>query len=139
MDIEEFIPIKKKWEDINQMSPLVWAYVGDCIFELYIRIYLVDNTKLKPHQLHVKAIKYVKAKAQSEFLKNIFDDLNDDEKNIIRRARNTENHHVPKNSNIQEYRYATAFESLIGYLYLNKNYKRVKEIIEKIIDNNDVV
>ena len=115
------------------MSPLVWAYVGDCVYELYIRTYLVDNTNLKPHKLHVESIKYVKAGAQAKFLEKFFDDLTDDEKNIVRRGRNANNHHLPKNSNVQEYMYSTAFEGLIGYLYLCKRYDRVKEIIEKFV------
>ena len=136
MNIEEFIKINKDEQDINQMSPLIWAYVGDCVYELYIRTYLVDNTKLNPHKLHIEATKYVKASAQAEFLKQIHEELNDEEKDIVRRARNTQNHHLPKNSNVQEYMYSTAFEALIGYLYLNKKYERVKEIIEKNILKN---
>ena len=133
MNIEEFIPIKKEESEINQMSPLVWAYVGDCVYELYIRTYLVDNTSLKPHKLHIESIKYVKAGAQAKFLEGFFDDLTDDEKDIVRRGRNANNHHLPKNSNVQEYMYSTAFEGLIGYLYLCKKYDRVKEIIEKFV------
>ena len=133
MNIEDFIPIKKEWQDVNQMSPLVWAYVGDCVYELYIRTYLVDNTRLNAHKLHVEAIKYVKASAQAESLKSFYESLDDEEKEIVRRARNTENHHLPKNSNVKEYMYSTAFEALIGYLYLNKKYERVKEIIENYI------
>ena len=129
MNIEEFIPITIKNEDINQLSPLVWAYVGDCVYELYVRTYLVNTTKLNPHKLHIEAIKYVKARAQAEILKSIYEKLDDEEKDIVRRARNTNNHHLPKNSNVYEYMYATAFEALIGYLYLNKRYERVKEII----------
>ena len=133
MNIEEFIPIKKEESEINQMSPLVWAYVGDCVYELYIRTYLVDNTSLKPHKLHIESIKYVKAGAQAKFLEDFYDDLTDDEKDIVRRGRNANNHHLPKNSNVQEYMYSTAFEGLIGYLYLCKKHDRVKEIIEKYI------
>ena len=55
-------------EEVNQMSPLTWAYVGDCVYELYIRTKLVDTTKLKPHELHIKSIKYVKAQAHAETL-----------------------------------------------------------------------
>ena len=134
MNIEEFIPINKSESEINQLSPLVWAYVGDCVYELYIRTHLVDTTKLNPHKLHVEAIKYVKAGAQAELLKEISDKLSDEEKDIVRRARNTNNHHLPKNSNVQEYMYSTAFEALIGYLYLIKRYERVKEIIDLIIN-----
>ena len=131
MNIEDFIPINKDETEINQMSPLVWAYVGDCVYELYIRTYLVDNTKLNPHKLHIESIKYVKAKAQAEFLEKIYNDLSIDEKDIVRRGRNANNHHLPKNSNVQEYMYSTAFEGLIGYLYLTKNFKRLKEILQK--------
>ena len=135
MKIEEFIPVNKTLEEINQMSPLIWAYVGDCVYELYIRTYLVDNTNLKPHKLHIESIKYVKAGAQAKFLQEFTDDLTDEEKDIVRRGRNANNHHLPKNSNVQEYMYSTAFEALIGYLYLTKKYDRVKEIIEKYILN----
>ena len=117
MNIEEFIPIKKDESEINQMSPLVWAYVGDCVYELYIRTYLVDNTSLKPHKLHIESIKYVKAGSQAKFLEEFFENLTEDEKSIVRRGRNANNHHLPKNSNVHEYMYSTAFEGLIGYLY----------------------
>ena len=130
MELEEFIPINKKTEEINQMSPLIWAYVGDCIYELYIRTYLVDNTMLKPHKLHIESIKYVKAANQAKFLENIHESLTEEEKDIVRRARNAKNHHIPKNASIQEYTYSTAFEALIGYLYLNKRYERIFKTYE---------
>lgn len=133
MKIEEFIQINKNPEEINQMSPLVWAYVGDCVYELYIRTYLVDTTKLNPHKLHIESIKYVKARAQAEFLEKFYNKLTTEEQDIVRRGRNANNHHLPKNSNVHEYMYSTAFEALIGYLYLCKKYDRVKEIIENYI------
>ena len=133
MKLEEFIQINKAEAEINQLSPLVWAYVGDCVYELYIRTYLVDKTKLNPHKLHIEAIKYVKAKAQADYLNKLDNELSDEEKDIVRRARNTHNHHLPKNSNVQEYMYSTAFEALIGYLYLCKKYERVKYLIEKCL------
>ena len=136
MNIEEFIPIHKNQQEINQMSPLVWAYVGDCVYELYIRTYLVDNTNLNPHKLHLEAIQYVKAGSQAKFLKDFYENLTEEEKDIVRRGRNTSNHHLPKNSNVQEYMYSTAFEGLIGYLYLSQNYERVKFIIEEFILKN---
>lgn len=128
--MEEFIELKKDITEVKLMPPLTWAYVGDCVYELYIRTKLVNETKLKPHELHIKAIGYVKAKAQAERLKNIYDKLTDEEKDIVRRGRNAENHHLPKNANVQEYMYSTAFEALIGYLYLTKQNERLKEILE---------
>ena len=118
--MEELIDITKTSEEINLLSPLTWAYIGDCIYELYVRTNLVNTTKLKPHAMHLKAIEKVKAHSQEENLKKIYDMLTDEEKDIVRRGRNAKNHHVPKNSNVQEYSYATAFEALIGYLYLTK-------------------
>ena len=131
--MEEFINIVKDEKEVNMMSPLTWAYIGDCVYELYIRTQLVNTTNLKPHKLHIESIKYVKAGAQAKFLEDFYDDLTDDEKDIVRRGRNANNHHLPKNSNVHEYMYSTAFEGLIGYLYLCKKYDRVKEIIEKYI------
>ena len=116
--------------DVNQMSPLVWAYIGDSVYEQYIRDYLVTNTKYKPHKLHIEATKFVKAAAQARILELLEKDLTEEEKEIVRRARNTKNHHLPKNSNVQEYMYATAFEGLIGYLHLSKNTSRLNEILE---------
>lgn len=126
--MEEFIELKKVEQEVNLMPPLVWAYVGDSVYELYIRTKLVEETKLKPHALHIKAIQHVKAKAQAETLNKIYDELTEKEKDIVRRGRNAESHHLPKNANVQDYMYATAFEALIGYLYLTKQNKRLKEI-----------
>lgn len=116
-------------ERINEMNPLTWAYIGDAVFELYIREKLVNITRLKPHKLHLESIKFVKASAQAEALKQIEETLTEEEKDIVRRARNTKNHHLPKNADINDYMYATAFEGLIGYLYLNKKEERLKEIL----------
>ena len=130
--MEYLIERAKSEEEVNMLSPLTWAYVGDCIFELYIRTNLVNKSKLKPHKLHIETIKYVKAKAQADFLKSIEDKLSDKELDIVRRARNTQNHHLPKNADPADYMYATAFEGLVGYLYLTKQDDRLKEIFEMV-------
>ena len=132
--MEELIDRKKDIADVNLMPPLVWAYVGDSVYELFIRTHLVNNTKLNPHKLHIEAINYVKAKAQAEILDRIQEYLTDEEKDIVRRGRNAQNHHLPKNSNIADYSHATAFEALIGYLYLSKQDERLKEILLKVIE-----
>lgn len=131
--MEELINIEKNIDEVKLMNPLIWAYIGDNVYEMFIRMYLINTTNLKPHNLHMESIKYVKASAQAQILKNIYEDLTDEEKDIVRRGRNTQNHHVPKNSNVQEYMYATAFEALIGYLYLTKQNKRLKEILDKAL------
>ena len=128
--MKELINREKSETDINMLSPLTWAYVGDSVYELYIRTNLVNNTKLKPHKLHLESIKYVKAKAQADLLKKIEEILTDEEKDIVRRARNAENHHLPKNADPADYMYSTAFEGLIGYLYLSKKDERLAEILK---------
>lgn len=131
----ELIDREKEEVDINLLSPLTWAYIGDAVYELYIRTNLVNKTKLKPHKLHIESIKYVKAKAQADILKELMEILTDEEKDIVRRARNAENHHLPKNADPEDYMYSTAFEGLIGYLYLCKKDERLKEILKKCIEN----
>lgn len=122
----------KSKEEVNLMSPLVWAYVGDSVYEVYIREKLVNSTNLKPHKLHIETIKYVKAKAQADTLKRLREYLTEEEQEIVRRARNTQNHHLPKNANPTDYMYATAFEGLIGYLYLSGQKERLEELLSKI-------
>lgn len=134
--MKELIERKKYIEEVKLMPPLVWAYVGDAVYELYIRTNLVNNTKLNPHKLHVEAIKYVKAQAQAKILEKITEILTEEEKDIVRRGRNAQNHHLPKNANLDEYSHATAFEALIGYLYLTKQDERLREILEKTFETN---
>lgn len=129
------IELNKEVEEVNFMSPLVWAYVGDAVYELYIRTHLVNTTKLKPHQLHSTSIQYVSAKAQAHILEGIMEELSEEEQNIVRRARNTQNHHLPKNTNVTEYMYSTAFEGLIGYLYLTKQTNRLEEILKMCLND----
>ena len=118
--------------EIQTMSPLIWAYVGDAVYELYIRAHFVNTTNLKPHKLHIESIKYVKAQAQANILKNIQIMLTEEEQEIVRRTRNTKNHHLPKNADLEDYMYATAFEGLIGYLYLTKQDERLEKILKSI-------
>ena len=130
--MEEFLKINRTKQEVELMSPLTWAYIGDAVYELFIRNKLINETHLKTHKLNIEDIKYVKAKSQAEKLSEIYEILTDEEKDIVRRGRNTQNHHLPKNANVQEYMYSTAFEALIGYLYLTKQNARLKEILDKI-------
>lgn len=130
----EFIKREKSIEESKMLSPLVWAYIGDSVYEMFIRTYLVNHSNAKPHKLHIESIKYVKAKAQADILLKIEDKLTEEEKDIVRRGRNTENHHVAKNSNVADYSKATAFEALIGYLYLTKQDERLEEILLLCLD-----
>ena len=135
MEIEIKETLKKEETELNTKSPLVWAYIGDSVYELYIRNHLVQSTKLKPHYLHIETIKFVKAQAQAEILKRLQKDLTEEEKEIVRRTRNTQNYHSPKNVKPADYAYATALEGLIGYLYLSGQKERLDEILKLCIKN----
>lgn len=128
----EIIDRNKNEQEVNMLSPLVWAYVGDGVYEMYIRMHLVNEHSFKPHKLHVEATKYVKAVAQSKLIHKLLEEkyLTEEEEDIVRRSRNTENHHVAKNATLADYTYATAFEALIGWLYLNKKDDRLKELLD---------
>lgn len=130
MELYELFKIEKTELDVKTLSPLTWAYVGDCVYELYIRTHLVSKTRLKPHKLHIEAIKYVKAQSQAKVLEDIMNMLTEEECDIVKRTRNTQNHHLPKNAEPRDYMYATAYEGLIGYLYLTKQEKRLQEILD---------
>lgn len=130
----EIFCVTRTKEEVNQMSPLTWAYVGDAVYELYIRTHLVNSTHLKPHKLHIEAISYVKAKAQADILKKLENSLTEEEQEIVRRGRNTQTHHIAKNASVQEYMYSTAFESLIGYLYLTGQEERLTQLLQKIVN-----
>ena len=120
----------KEREDVKMLSPLVWAYVGDCVYELFIRTYLINHSNAKPHKLHLETIKYVKAESQAKILDSIIEKMTEEEKDIFKRGRNTQNHHLPKNGSVADYSKATGFEALIGYLYLTKQDERLEELLK---------
>lgn len=122
----------------NAMNSLVLAYIGDAVFEVFIRGYLVkENKNILVHQLHKKGITYVKAEAQSNFIKRIMCDLSDEEIRIFKRGRNAKSGTVPKNADIQDYRNATGLEALIGYLYITEKIDRLNEILEMSVTLNE--
>lgn len=124
-----------KWSvrDASMLSPLQLAYVGDAVYEVLIRTYLLEDKKLSVNNLHKKAIKYVKAEGQSNIIHKIMDKLTEEERSIVKRGRNTKSATVPKNANISDYRYATGFEALMGYLYLLNRQDRIEEIVNMIM------
>ena len=118
-------------EDIMMLSPLQLAYVGDAVYELLVRTYLMERG-LSVGQLHKLATKYVKAKAQSDIVHAIEDELTEKEKTIVKRGRNSKSNTTPKNAEMIHYKYSTGFEALIGYLYLQGEEERLKQVFEKI-------
>ncbi|MGO1369156.1 MAG: Mini-ribonuclease 3 [Senegalia sp. (in: firmicutes)] len=125
----------KNWtvREVNLLSPLQLAYIGDAVYEVFIRRYLLEDRVLSVNELHKKAIEFVKAKAQSDIVHKLMDKLTDEELSIVKRGRNKKSATVPKNANMSDYRYATGFEALIGYLYLLDRQSRIEEIFNIII------
>lgn len=124
--------IKMDRMELITMSPLVLAYLGDTVYESYIREYLITkNPNNKVNALHKTAIKYVNANAQSKVIHRIEAELNEDELRIFKRGRNQKSNTAPKNMDIVDYKHATGFEALIGYLYLDKQIDRLEEIVRK--------
>ncbi len=120
---------------IIDMNVLTLAYIGDSIYEIYIRKYLVASGIIKVKDLQAHAIKYVSAKAQSKFLADMMDNnfFSELEISVIKRARNHKGSNHPKNTDIITYKHATGLEALIGYLYLENDIKRIDEIMHYII------
>ena len=135
----EFDMLKGKFtiNQVKQLNPLVLALVGDAIYEVFIRAYLVEkNRDMNAHKIHVKAVAHVKAHAQSEYMKLLIVDLDEEEINIFKRARNSKSGTIPKNADLNEYKWATGFEALVGFLYLSEKSERLNNIFEKIIGFN---
>lgn len=117
-----------------EYNSLVLAYIGDAIYEVLVRKYLIDKNFVKVNDLQKHALNYVSAKNQALFLKELLDNnfFNSDEIEIIKRVRNTKTHSKPKNCDILTYKHATALESVFGYLYMNNKFDRIKEIFDYI-------
>ena len=107
--------------DAKQCSPLVLAYVGDCVYDLII--------KTMVHRLHEETSQYVQASAQSFMMRSMQEHLNEEEHGVYRRGRNARSVSPAKNQSITDYRRATGFEALIGHLYLTGQYKRLTELV----------
>lgn len=119
--------------DVDQLNSLALAYMGDAVYETYVRRHLLQSGKVRPNQLHNMAKSYVSAKAQSFIVHTLLDEgeFTEQEIEILKRGRNAKSGTIPKNTDVQTYRYSTAFESLIGYYELRHDIKRLEEIIRK--------
>lgn len=123
----------------DQLSPAVWAYIGDAVYELFIRNQLLTGGPDKTKNLHHKAVSKVRASFQAELVNKIQSFLKESELEIIKRGRNVKSGHIPNGSDPITYRYSTAFEALIGYLYLSEEYSRLMEILQKTVDLGESV
>lgn len=121
--------------NVNEINVLVLAYLGDSIYEVYVREYLVKKGIANVNDLQTESIKFVSAKAQAEMLKCLIDKeyFNDEELVVIKRGRNYKSGRHPKNCDVVTYKYATAFETLIGYWYMDNKKEKIDKLMLEIL------
>lgn len=116
--------------DVNQYSPLTLAYIGDSIYDLIIKTLVVNDGNQQVQKLHKRTSRFVQASAQSQMMRAIQERLTEDEHAVYKRGRNAKSVSTAKNQSVTDYRRATGFEALMGYLYLKKEWKRMLELVK---------
>lgn len=122
------LPATEMVKKPNEMPGLALAYIGDAVWEIIVRQHLLYAGEMKPDRLHKFATRFVKAKSQADVLHMLFEHLTEEETAVVKRGRNAKSGSVPKNADVIDYRHATGFECLLGYLYLQKRYDRLQEL-----------
>ena len=122
--------------DYSQYGALALAYMGDCVYEIKVREFLMKQANMPVNMLHRKAKGYVSAAAQSAFVDKIQPLFTEEVENIFKRGRNAKPHTTPKNMTLADYKKATGLEALFGYLYLSGNSERINEFMEIILKEN---
>ena len=121
--------------DAKQCSPLVLAYVGDCVYDLIIKTMVVNEGNAQVQKLHQKTSSLVQASTQSLMMRTMQEHLTEEEHAVYKRGRNAKSVSPAKNQSITDYRRATGFEALLGYLYLKKEWKRMLELVKIGLDS----
>ncbi|MDM5196877.1 Mini-ribonuclease 3 [Fictibacillus enclensis] len=121
--------------DVKQLNGMTLAYMGDAVLETFVRHHLIHSGQVKPNKLHTLATKYVSAKAQASVVKRLLEEgfFDEEETAVIMRGRNANQGSVPKNTDVQTYRYGTGFEAIIGYHHLLGREERLDMIFEKVV------
>ncbi len=128
--------LQKSRKEPSLYSPLSLAYLGDAVYELYVRNrVLCEHEDMHANKLHLQTVKYVRAHAQSNSIMAIEEMLTEDETAIFKRGRNAKSYTSPKNADIRDYRRATGFEALIGYVFLTGNRERLNELMALAFEN----
>ena len=123
--------------DIREYSPLTLAYIGDCIYDLVIKSLVINEGNKQVNKLHQETSKLVQASAQSLMMRTMQEHLTEEEHAVYKRGRNAKSVSPAKNQSITDYRRATGFEALLGYLYLKKDYKRLLDLVKIGLDSLD--
>ncbi|HPF43520.1 MAG TPA: ribonuclease III domain-containing protein [Syntrophomonadaceae bacterium] len=125
-------------KDIKDYPPIVLAYLGDAVFELLVRTSMVTGGKRKIKEIHLDTVQIVNAESQAKVLREVFDDLSEEEKDIVRRGRNAKST-PPRHADSGDYHMSTGFEALLGYLYLKGDTLRIEELVEKALHNEAII
>ena len=124
--------------DIKTYSPLTLAYIGDAVFEIIIRTLIVEKGQRAAQTLHKHTTRIVCASTQAAIAEAVYDSLTQKEQDVYRRGKNTKIHSSAKNASLSDYRKATGFEALCGYLFLNNDTKRITEIVKLGIELTEI-
>lgn len=123
-----------KSRSVRTDHPLSLAYIGDAVWELYVRHHLLAHGIVRPHALQKRSIHFVSAKAQAGVLDKLMPLLTAEEQDIVRRGRNAKSKTTPKNAAVLDYRHSTALEALVGYLYLTNHSERLTQLMERVFE-----
>lgn len=117
--------------DAKKYSPLALAYIGDGVYDLIVRSVIVEKGNSRVHKMHRQTAEIVKAESQAKLMRLLEKELTDEERNIYKRGRNAKSATAAKNASIVDYRVATGFEALIGYLYLDDRMERLLALVKR--------
>ena len=119
--------------EARQYAPLSLAFIGDAVYAVAVREFLLREGDRKVKQFHNDAVAFVRSSAQSRAVRALWDELTEEEQGYVRRGRNTSSA-VPKHSTVSDYRYATGFETLLGFLYLEGRQDRLQHLLKRSIE-----
>ncbi len=132
--LSNLIKASDSTKKFTMYSPAQLAYAGDAVYELLVRSYIIHNHDINVNKMHKISVNFVKANSQAYVISKLEDELTEEEKRIVKRGRNAKITSSPKNVDIMDYRYATGFEALFGFLYLNNELKRLVYLFDKSVE-----
>lgn len=124
----------EKRKNPRECGSLELAYIGDCVFEIFVRTYIINNFYTNVNNMDKKSRTLVKASAQAKFYHLLYDFLNEEEQAILKRGRNAKAYTKAKHASVIDYKHATGLEALFGFLYLDNNTKRINELFNIILE-----
>ncbi|MDF2925306.1 MAG: hypothetical protein K0R57_4220 [Paenibacillaceae bacterium] len=124
-------------KDPRQLNPLTLAYLGDALYEVFVRQYVISQANYRPNHMHQMSTRFVSAKAQARALERLMSALTEEEADVVKRGRNAKSGTTPKNTDVLVYRHSTAFECLLGYLFFCGRHERLEELMRLSVERQD--